>query len=1339
VIPFDPSGSGWGWDGWSDWGGSGTVAVSTPVNVVEAPASPCEKCVKGLLSASESCVWDAVSTLLPSGPMNCLISVGQAAYGVSQSGVSDPVATVITAESVAVSCAWSVPKNTPVVGAVINTIDCVWGMAVAAYNCAPALSAKDLGPGVFAATIPESVARKLPGLLTLAQRTDRLNAHLTFGQYLFGNQAWLANGYGDHFAAWMTAYAAAISASSDGGGRITDAERTALLALALPNGMQVSNLTELIDRWDRTMDYYAAGIYTAAQVPTGQDTNFIAFDVFTNSITAMTNAAALNLADGFSDPVIAVNAAYQDFHTQLVAATQGAGGSVCAQVKLQLDQQAVMSREAFRATLQVINNSTSVLDHVFVQVTAVNGTQVDATRLFGIVAPTLQNLTAVDGAGVIPAGATGTATWTLVPTVDAAPTNATVYYVSGTLSYQQDGILITVPLTGVPITVHPIPQLHLNYFMERDVYADDPFTPQIEPSVPFNLAVMVANRGYGVAHNFQITSAQPQIVDNEKGLLINFQILGTQVNGQNLTPSLTANFGDIAPGGIHIARWLLVSSLQGEFESYSATFQALDDFGNRKTATVQAADIHEMIHLVQAPGAFEDGQPDFLVDDMPNPRHLPDTLYLSDGTTNPVTVLETSSIDSPPSAGQLQTHLTAPMSAGWTYLLAPDPGSGQYTLTRVVRSDGVEVYFGTNVWTTDRTFVGLGRRPVLENLIHLLDYNSPGAYTLYYTPAPQPDTTPPGSAVAVLPTNSQATFQVQWSGHDNAGGSGVAFYDVYVSSDGGAFAPWLQQTRTTSALFQGAWGHQYAFYSLATDYAGNREAAHTTPDAFTSVTLVNQPPILTAIPVQFINAGDTLRLTLSATASDGPTDLLTYRLGADAPPTVALDLHAGALAWPTSRCANAGTNVFSVVVSDSGIPPLSATGFVSVVVVKSNTPPVLSPIPNITINAGDLLNLTCAATDLDCPPNAVTFSLGSGAPAGAAIAPASGLLTWTPTAWQAPSTNLIAVIATDNGVPPLCATQQFTVVVQQVLPDFTLGLGSTNLFAGETNSVPLALNSGPGLTNLTFVLTAAAQRLSAFSLQNASAEVTSSTVQPLAAGQWTVNLTLNGALNLAGSRTLGTLAFVALTNSHSAIVPIAVARAWASGAQGRTFTNPATGNGLVIVVAAESVLVASSAPSLSLYGHPGSRCCLQYRTDLTPHAVWTDWTTLVVTNRVVTLTSPLLVSPRTFYRACEFPLGTSLPLQALGGAAFGLTLTAEPDADFALQKTADLSPPVIWSNLLASALLNRRSQGQAVSATERGAGCRPAPPFRVTRFPLSDFGICCQPCAHANQNRDCGR
>jgi hypothetical protein len=1297
VINWFSGGGGGAGGGGGGGGGSQGIAVSQPGNSVIAPQT-CDTCIKGLLGAGENCVWDFVGSQIEADVLNCLFSLLQYTFSGYESPTNqfDPV----TGTGALLACL-KLP-GAALLAPIVAVVDCAKGAVQASLNCAlVGATAKDAGPKDLASQVPEGVVRKLPALLTFAQRADRLNAYLGVIQATFGDPVWL-NATGTNYTAFVAAFSSAISTNSDAGLRISTNEVTGLLALPLPDGLTSSNVTQLINRWNRTLDYYAAGITNLGEVPNGQSTDFIAVDMYSQAVVAMTNAAALNQADGFSDPISAVRAASDNYHAQLLSSAQGGGGSVCAKVVLQLDQQAVMSREAFKATLQIINNSTSVLENVSVIITAKDQANVDSTARFGINPPTLQNMTGVDGTGVVPPGLTGTATWTLVPTVDAAPTNATVHYISGVLSYVQDGILITVPLTAVPITVHPIPQLYIQYFLQRDVYADDPFTPQIEPSIPFNLAVMIANRGYGTANQFQITSAQPKIIDNQKGLLIDFQIIGSQVNGQNLTPSLTVNFGDIAPGAIDIGRWLLVSSLQGQFDDYQATFQAEDDFGNKKTAIVQDVAIHEMIHLVQAQGAFEDGKPDFLVDDVANVRHLPDRLYLSDGTTNPVTVLETSTVDSAPSAGHLQVQLTAPMPAGWTYLLVPDPGNGQFTLTRVVRSDGVEIYFNTNVWTTDRTFIGLGRPPVYEHNLHLLDYSSPGAYTLYYTPAATPDTIAPSSSVAALPANSPANFQVQWSGQDNPGGSGIAVYDIFVSTNGGVFAPWLQQTRSASALFQGTLGNHYAFYSVATDQAGNREAAHGTPDASTSVSIANQPPVLTPVPTQSINAGDTFLLTLSATDPNGPNVVLTYRLGPDAPAGATLDPNIGLLTWPTSRCATASTNVFSAIVTDNLVPPLSATGLVRVVVVKSNAPPVLQPIANVGVNEGDHVSIPTSALDPNCPPNAITFSLGAGAPTGTAIDPVTGIFTWTPAVSQAPSTNVITVVATASTVPPLIATQQFTIVVRHLLHDFVLSLGSTNLFPGETNSVPVWLTSLQGLTNLAFVLAPTQGRLSQLSLQGVSSEVSSFALLSLASNRWGVNLSLNSALNLVGQRVIGNLQFVAVTNDHSAIVPVAISNTIGQAAGGRVFTNPATADGLVIVVSREPVLMAGLGPWLAIYGHPGAGCTLQYRTNLTASAAWTAWTHLVMTSRVVIVSNPLLPARTTYYRAYEqSAILPALSIQRLGGPVFGLTLNGQPGQSFTLQNATNLSLPTFWSDFLGVTLTNSSSTVNWTNPGER--------------------------------------
>ena len=89
---------------------------------------------------------------------------------------------------------------------------------------------------------------------------------------------------------------------------------------------------------------------------------------------------------------------------------------------------------------------------------------------------------------------------------------------------------------------------------------------------------------------------------------------------------------------------------------------------------------------------------------------------------------------------------------------------------------------------------------------------------------------------------------------------------------------------------------------------------------------------------------------------------------------------------------------------------------------------MLGAIPDQTVYANTLLTFTASATDTDQPPQTLTFSLGTGAPTGASITH-SGVFSWTPTAAQAPSTNTISVIVTDNGPPQMSATNNFKVVV----------------------------------------------------------------------------------------------------------------------------------------------------------------------------------------------------------------------------------------------------------------------------------------------------------------------
>ena len=902
-----------------------------------------------------------------------------------------------------------------------------------------------------------------PELAPLLSQAGRISALADYLAYLFGSYDWFQVGDGDEIIVqnWVRLFLSGLEEGSDGGRWISGAERSALLAIPLPRPISGEDATNLLDRWNRSLDYWGLGISRMDQVPSGQSTNFIAIDVLRDLAIAAGQAMEESERLGYASVTDGVAVEIQKLKAYYLS--QPPSDGICARVKLRTEQEAVIARDAFRATLEIDNSDTARLEEIEATLTIKDETGVVVANLFGIRPPELVGLTGVTGGGVLAGQSTGTAKWVIIPTVDAVPgSDAVRYFVSGQFSYTQGGTRISQPLAAVPITVLPSPRLTLKYFHQRDVYGDDPFTDIVEPSIPFNLGVMVQNKGYGVAKNFRITSAQPKIVENEKGLLIDFQIIGTEVAGRNLVPSLTAEFGDIEPGANVIGRWLMTSTLQGLFIDYSATFEHIDGLGMKQLSLIDEVSIHELIHLVQAGGALEDGKPDFLVNDVPDVRHLPDTLYLSDGSTNPVQVVEQATQDGPPSMGHLEVQLQAAMPSGWTYLRVPEMSGGHYRLTKVTRLDGAVIPFDLNVWVTDRTFVGMGRRPVPERILHLLDYNSPGQYTLTYE-AVASDVTPPGSRVAALPAASYPRIAVNWTGQDDAGGSGIAAYDIYVSVNDGPFTRWLERTTVNENVFFGEPGKRYAFYSVAVDQAGNRQAAPATPDAVTTVSLVNRAPTLASVADVAIDEGSVFTLALSATDPD-PFDTLTFSL-IEAPAGMAIVPGTGFLRWTTGEADGPGTYRIVAQVQDNANPPATATVSFNLTVREVNTRPVLAPLGDHGVVAGELLTVAATATDADLPANHLTFSLDAGAPVGATIDPASGRFQWRPSAAQAPGPYRIEVMVTDDGQPALTATAAFTATVQAanqppvvalaaLEADYVHGLPATPLDVGAMVSDP---------------------------------------------------------------------------------------------------------------------------------------------------------------------------------------------------------------------------------------------------------------------------------------------
>src|SRR5439155_1681761 len=195
------------------------------------------------------------------------------------------------------------------------------------------------------------------------------------------------------------------------------------------------------------------------------------------------------------------------------------------------------------------------------------------------------------------------------------------------------------------------------------------------------------------------------------------------------------------------------------------------------------------------------------------------------------------------------------------------------------------------------------------------------------------------------------------------------------------------------------------------------------------VTEVSSAPVLPFQTGRPMNELTTLVVTNTASDADIPANGMTDQLVS--PPAWAKIDARGFNTLTPKEADGPGTNTIMTVVTDNGAPPLSATNSFKVIVTEVNSAPVLTVADNQSITELSTLVVTNTASDSDLPANTLTFSLVS-QPAGMSIGPGSGVLIWTPTEAQGPSTNVITVKVTDNGTPALSDTKSFKVIVAEV-------------------------------------------------------------------------------------------------------------------------------------------------------------------------------------------------------------------------------------------------------------------------------------------------------------------
>lgn len=402
--------------------------------------------------------------------------------------------------------------------------------------------------------------------------------------------------------------------------------------------------------------------------------------------------------------------------------------SVCSSITLQFTQKMVMTRQAFRGTLTVFNgNEQEAMKDVKLTLTVTDEKgniamkdkfQVNPEKLEGFNG----KLDFTDG-WTLDAQKEGVATVLFIPTKKAAPTVETRYAFGGTLSYVDPftGLEVTRDLTPITLTVKPSPNLDLTYFMQRDIKGDDPLTKEVEPSEEAEFSLLINNLGYGDATNVRMSTNQPEIVDNEKGLKVKFELMSSQLNGQEKTlalgGSVSTDFGNIPAHSTSYAQWWIKSSLLGHFTDYDVTATHLTSYGNKDLSLLNDVTIHELIRSIDVTKGDKILK-GFMTNDIVDADDTPDMLYLSDGEIEKVNVAASSSITK--TSDTEYTLTITPSEEGWNYGNLSDPTYGVSALKSVTRaSDGKQISL-RNFWQTDRTLRD-GKDPLYENRIHFAD------------------------------------------------------------------------------------------------------------------------------------------------------------------------------------------------------------------------------------------------------------------------------------------------------------------------------------------------------------------------------------------------------------------------------------------------------------------------------------------------------------------------------------------------------------------------------------------------------------------------------------------
>ena len=493
------------------------------------------------------------------------------------------------------------------------------------------------------------------------------------------------------------------------------------------------------------------------------------------------------------------------------------------------------------------------------------------------------------------------------------------------------------------------------------------------------------------------------------------------------------------------------------------------------------------------------------------------------------------------------------------------------------------------------------------------------------------------AAAAPASVASVSSVTLAW---DPSADPSVIGYKLYYGAASRSYTNLVQAAATNSASVTALVGGK-TYYFAATAYDATGLESDYSDEVSYTVPVQNQPPTIDPIADVSINenAGlQTVNLTgITAGAGDAGQTLSV----------TATSSNPSLIANPAVNYTspnNAGSLSFMPAAFGLGTATITVT-------VNDNQPANNTTNRSFTVTVNPLAARPAPFTNLFVLPNValrfalyppftngdkLSFTLASGAPAGATIQTKKGIssLTWKPSSAQSSTTNLIVIQVADNTQPALSTTEALLVIV---LDYVDVSSDWTAIQAGQTCSIPIYLSSSDGVTNLALSMDWFPDRFSNPSVSSAGPGSGSASMQNQGTNL-VVCLQAAAGKALQGSNLVAHINFQTLANQSSAFVYMPLEVLSATKPNGAPYANPVPDIERVVVVSdvplAEANSLGNTNLSLTLYGTVGANYQLQSQTDLGAAEAWQPLLNYRQTNiqQAVTIDA---TQPRGFYRVLQ--------------------------------------------------------------------------------------------------------